>query len=633
MKNGWLSIVMGAAACLICRLAFAEISPPVHTELSLFEEIPMVVTPAKKLQPITKAPASVSVVTQEDIKESGSINLWDALRQVPGLDVDTTTIGQADVSMRGFADTLTSKTLLMVDGRSMYSPIQGILFWELLTVQPEEIDRIEVVKGPVASLYGANANLGLINVITKTPEQLKGLTVAATGGTRQAGSYTLMYGGNHNDLSYKVSTGYQQEDGFMARGKDALDVSRGNMELKYKINDDSEASLSAGVVKANFYTMTASSNIADQWYYGPTDGQLHYVQGSYNLGGLKTKLYWTHEVETYETTKTRVVTKVNTIDEDTNYSFNLGNKHSLVAGAGGRLYAVDSDIFQADNTKHGQATWNAYLQDEYAMLEKLTMVSSARVDHYPLTGYNPSARLALVYPHDEKNLFRSSVGYSFRSPTLSDTYSDFYTPIVAGLNQTSWGNKQLRPETYLTFETGYQGKYFHNKLRPFMDIFWTRIRRLFDNVSTGGGALGLDTTIKNVGSAYSSGFELGTEYDVIKDLTLIGNYAYNNVDYMDTSSRNFSPRHKVNLGFKLKTLADKLSFRFLAHYVSEASSTINGGGETRGYVMADLWVGYQVNNMVEVSVSGYNLFRDIHTETPEGDVIDRRILGSVRMKF
>ena len=170
MKKGWLSIVIGAAACLICRLAFAEISPPVHTELSLFEEIPMVVTPAKKLQPITKAPASVSVVTQEDIKESGSINLWDALRQVPGLDVDTTTIGQADVSMRGFADVMTSKTLLMIDGRSMYSPMQGILFWELLTVQPEEIDRIEVVKGPVASLYGANANLGLINVISKSPE-------------------------------------------------------------------------------------------------------------------------------------------------------------------------------------------------------------------------------------------------------------------------------------------------------------------------------------------------------------------------------------------------------------------------------------------------------------------------------
>jgi iron complex outermembrane recepter protein len=515
----------------------------------------------------------------------------------------------------------------------MYSPIQGILFWELLTVQPEEIERIEVVKGPVASLYGANANLGLINVISKTPEQLKGLTVAATGGTRQAGSYTLLYGGSHNDLSYKVSAGYQQEDGFMARGKDALDVSRGNMELKYKINDDSEAALSAGVVKANFYTLTASNNIADEWYYGPTDGQLHYVQGNYNLGGLKTKFYWTREVETYATTKRRVVNKVTTLDEDTNYSFNLGNKHSLVAGAGARLYAVTSDIFQADNTKHDESTWNVYLQDEYSILKKLTMVGSARVDHYPLTGYNPSARLALVYPHNEKNLFRSSVGYSFRSPTLSDTYSDFYTPIVAGLNQTSWGNKQLRPETYLTFETGYQGKYLNRKLRPFVDIFWTRIRRLFDNVSTGGGALGLDTTMRNVGSAYSSGFELGTEYDLINELTLIGNYAYNNVDYRDTSSRNFSPRNKVNLGFKLKTLADKLSFRFLAHYVSGASSTINGGGETKGYVMADLWGGYQINNMIEVSVSAYNLFRDVHTETPEGDVIDRRILGSVRIKF
>ncbi len=105
------------------------------------------------------------------------------------------------------------------------------------------------------------------------------------------------------------------------------------------------------------------------------------------------------------------------------------------------------------------------------------------------------------------------------------------------------------------------------------------------------------------------------------------------MDYRDTSSKGFSPKHKVNLGFKLKTLADKLSFRFLTHYVSETNSTVTGGGETKGYVMADLWLGYQINSMVEVSVSGYNLFRDVHTETPEGDVIDRRILGSVRIKF
>ena len=117
------------------------------------------------------------------------------------------------------------------------------------------------------------------------------MTVAATGGTRKAGSYTLIYGGSHNDLSYKASAGYQLEDGFMSRGKDALGVSRGNMELKYKINED------------------------------------------------------------------------------------------------------------------------------------------------------------------------------------SDTYMDYYTPIIGGLNQTSWGNKQLKSETYLTFETGYQGKYLHNKLRPFVDIF------------------------------------------------------------------------------------------------------------------------------------------------------------------
>src|SRR5689334_17739334 len=112
-ENQWKLCGFLVFMLLLSSVAFAN---PASTELALFEEIPMVVTPGKKLQPITEAPTSVYVVTQEDIKQSGSINLWDALREVPGLDVSTSTVGQPDVSMRGFNDPLANKTLLLVDG-------------------------------------------------------------------------------------------------------------------------------------------------------------------------------------------------------------------------------------------------------------------------------------------------------------------------------------------------------------------------------------------------------------------------------------------------------------------------------------------------------------------------------------
>jgi len=219
------------------------------SELALFEEIPIVFTPTKKAQPITQSPAAVYIITQEDIKQSGSIHLWDVLREVPGMDVVTSTVGQPDVSMRGFADFLTSKTLLLVDGRSVYLPAQGHILWEMLPVQLEEIERIEVVKGPVASLYGANANLGLINIITKTPENLDGGIISVTGGTRNTKRLSMMYGGKHNSIFYKFSTGWKDTDSFDDRDKDGLDVVTGNAFLRHEIDDDTFISISGGIAQ------------------------------------------------------------------------------------------------------------------------------------------------------------------------------------------------------------------------------------------------------------------------------------------------------------------------------------------------------------------------------------------------
>lgn len=637
MKRIWQVLMVAVLVLGLSEgLVFAQ--GPAETELALFEEIPIVITPGKKLQPITEAPASTYVVTQEDIKQSCSIHLWDALREVPGLDVVAQTVGQAEVSMRGFANLMTNKTLLMIDGRSIYLPIQGVLFWELLPVQLEEIDRVEVVKGPVASLYGANANLGLINVVTKTAQQMQGITYTSTGGSGSTNRHSLICAGTAGDLAYKFSGGWKETNSFDARDKDALDAGNINGILEYQIDDETKVALSGGITHADFYWITASTQIDNEWYFGPLDGTMSYVKADYQSGGFKARVYWNHEFETYKTAKRRTDATVDVTDGEISYSFDAGDKHALMVGAGGKLDHTETNLFlESDDKTHDQVIWDIFFQDEYQWLEKATLVSSVRLDHYPLTGYQPSGRFAALLNPNNDHLFRFSSGYGFRAPTISDHYMSYPVDVGGGVIQTTWGNKDVDPETYLTVEANYQGRLNEGKFRPFVDLFWTKIDDPIETYATGGGNAGLDQSWHNLGKVYSMGGELGAEYVISESLSLLGNYAFNHVQYKHDALKYFCPRHKINAGFKLGGLKDKLSAKLLIHYVegTETSKQVNDGYENRSnsYVLANLWIGYKIGENMEVSVSGYNMLHDEHIETPGGDEIGTRALATVRVKF
>ena len=607
------------------------------TELALFEEIPMVVTPGKKLQPITESPAAVYVITAEDIKQSGAMNLWDVMREVPGMDVVTGTVGQADVSMRGFGDLATNKTLLLIDGRSMYLPLQGLLIWEMIPVVLEEIDRIEVVKGPVASLYGANANLGLINIITKTPKQINGGEVTTTGGTRDSKRFALMYGKEANQkLAYKVSTGWKDMNSFNnERDRDALDGAQGNMQLDYQVSDESKASLSTGVSQNDSYLLTSSDAINQQFYFGPISQSMRYLKGDYQIGNFTARTYWNHYDSKFKTKVFDSSVTIDTIDSELRYAFTPIENHSAIVGGGGRFDNVDTTIFSAsDDHQHAQGIWDVFAEDQYKLSDRVTINASGRVDHYDLSGYNPSARLAAMYYPNKFDLWRASTGYSFRNPTLSDYYLDLPIDVTGtGVLSTGHGNKNVKPERYLTYELDYETKRMDGRLRPFVSAYFTRISGLIDPIRTNTGPALLDATFRNLGRADSSGAELGTEYDVDKSMTLIGNYAFNYVKYNDVSEVHFNPKQKANAGFKLKFFDNRLSAKFLAHYVSGARTTLGDDGKVPSYVMASLWVGYYLNQSTEISVAGYNVLNDKHQEFIGGDDIGSRVLGKVDMKF
>jgi iron complex outermembrane receptor protein len=158
-------------------------------DFKFFEEEARVVTPARREEPISDAPVAVEVVTPEEIAASGSDNLWDLLRYRPGMNVidgHTPHAMRAIVSIRGFAEGFARNVLVLVDGRNAYSSNGGGVFWSQLPVQLQDVERIEIIRGPNAALYGTGAGLGVINIITKKPAGRLAGAVRGSGGNRGA---------------------------------------------------------------------------------------------------------------------------------------------------------------------------------------------------------------------------------------------------------------------------------------------------------------------------------------------------------------------------------------------------------------------------------------------------------------
>ena len=177
-------------------------------------------------QKLSQAAAAVFVITQEDIRRSGAKNIPDLLRIVPGLDVAQINANTWAVSARGFNHQFTDKLLVLVDGRAVYSPLLGGVNWDTQDVPLEDIDRIEVIRGPGATLWGANAVNGVINITTRKTADTKGGMIVAGGGSNGQANATAQYGGAiGGNTTYRVFTKYLNTE-FAARGSSAGPVGR-----------------------------------------------------------------------------------------------------------------------------------------------------------------------------------------------------------------------------------------------------------------------------------------------------------------------------------------------------------------------------------------------------------------------
>ena len=434
----------------------------------------VVITASRYGQPPLDSPSTVTILTEADIRQSAATSIPDLLRRVAGVDVMSLAAGKPDVSIRGFNRELSNKILVLVDGRSVYVDFLGTPLWGAIPVALEEIERIEIIRGPGSAIYGANAVTGVVNIITRTPGE-GGSQVHVLGGSPSLLSATALADGRDGPTSWRFSAGWDQvgrwsaspvvaEGGalvpFTEDQDTSLAVARANGRVDRAFLDEGLASVSGGYVGGftEFYALGALGDFAMNFTGGYLRADLAY--GPVHLRSFYDALAGPTGPWAEYAGARSLDTTFNSDTFDTELEalgdFETGPvRHRLNAGAGYRFKRIDLGYVN-EGVPIVEHHLNAFVQDE-ARVGALSIVAALRADRHPLVPLDEtiSPRGAVIYRVAEKTSVRINGGTAFRAPTFLESYLDLDQPTDAeGVFVHTYGDTALSPERILTGEIG-----------------------------------------------------------------------------------------------------------------------------------------------------------------------------------
>ena len=604
-------------------------------ELLLFMEVPTVITPTRREQLLTKAPSTTTIISSEDIRRSGVTNIADLLRSVPGLDFMRATASDVNVTARGLNTRLAHRMQVFIDGRSVNGEFLNLAFWHELPISLNEIERIEIVKSPSSALFGAVAFSGVIHIITKSPEALKGTHVSQTAGSAGINITNLIHAGVTDNWNYKLSFEHDRANQFPNHGigrsssDKAREDFRGNGFAEYKFSEDSRASLSAGI---DYFDRDIDPGLGLDLGRFFSRGGLGFVQFNYSLGDFKFQSGW-DRFDFFMTTRPmppkvpfNILPKPVSVLSDSfkleaQHSVKLGDKNVLTGGAGYRFSSFDAPLLTG--AKQEQHFFDAFLQDEYSPMENLTFTVGVRVDTHPEAGVHVSPRGSVVYTPWENHTFRASVSRAYRNPSIVENFVNLTVGPV-----TVRGSRDLPAEEVIAYELGYQTLLF-KRLKARIDLFYNQLDKVsMGVVPTIPGTL--EVLTGNGGSIF--GGEIGFEFLLTDWLKGFMNYSYQE-RRLDSQLLGVGSPHKGNVGLNF-TLPKSFEADVFVNGVGR--STGERAGKADSYTLVNLRLGYKFElpgTKGSLSLGVFNLFNDRHREVVGGDIIDRRISGALRLSF
>jgi iron complex outermembrane recepter protein len=682
-RNHKTGPAMGAARILlasflaVCLTATTEAqtskSVPDVAAMSMEDLMNMQVTSvSKRTQKVADAAAAIFVITQEDIRRSGATSIPEALRLAPGLEVARIDQNKWAIGSRGFNGRFDNKLLVLIDGRSVYTPLFSGVYWNVQDVMLEDVDRIEVIRGPGATLWGANAVDGVINVITKKAKSTQSAVVTAGAGTEERAAGGVRYGGKLGDNTYyRAYTKYfdwgpsAYPSGMTAH--DGWDALRGGFRADWTPAGANSLTLQGDLYRSRFNeTLTVASLSAPYSNTFPNDGKYsggnilgrwnHTSEGS----SISLQMYYDN---TTITDHSLFGDHQNILDIDFQDGFHVGDSQQFVWGLGYRSIRDKNNPSFTVSLQPNQVTLNqfsTFLQDEISLVDnRLQITLGSKFERNEFTGFEIEPNARLLWNLTPNQSVWTAVSRAVRTPALTEEGLRLNSAVIppgAPGNPTPlpavlavFGSKQFNSEDLLAYELGYRVQATSN-LSLDIATFYNN----YSNLRTAepgapfveGSPAPTDIVIPFVASNKMSGgtygVELFADWKVIPKWRLAGSYSYlqmnihknaNSQDPTPDNPNGSSPRHQWYLRSSIdlpKHFEQDTTLRFVDHLPS-----LN----LPNYYSLDAHLGWRPVTSLELSIGGQNLLNNWHLEflpdfvNTSPTVVKRSIFGSITVKF
>ena len=611
----------------------ATASQPAATEADdiglLGLEVSTVVTASRHEERIMDVPYAISIITSDDIRFSGARSVPDALRLAAGVDVADLTYGNAAVSPRGLQGFLSNQVLVLVDGRQIFDSLFGGTVWGSWPFQLEDIDRIEVIRGPGGVTWGANAVNGVINIITKDPRGQTGLTLTAGGGSRGTWKSHLGYATVQDKLRLRVSGEYEASDGFNAGGSplrgldDAYQAGRMGVHAIYDYSEKDRLTLSAG-----------SGLVGDGFPPAPLGGigmtrhaesQANYVLGKWEHTIEKDNtLALTGYVNDFQASPglKQIDYRYQQLAFQLGHTFKPADAHTLTWGLDTRADLLDgtnSEPQLLSKSTVYTGIIGLYAQDEWRFAPRWALTLGGRADYEFYGGFEPSARASLSYETSRHSLLYAAVSRAFQMPPAGVRFVDF--PLLNGLAWVTADQGMDASDLY-AYEIGWRARP-SEKVSLSITPFWHQYsdQRTLSPVPGPPGLLRVDDD--NRADAKMYGVENEWRWAVARDLTLLGNYTYQQLDWRSARPLHEKdsiapPQHKAMLGARYDATKD-LHFAAHAYFVDDVKAPNPSNPfiprHIDSYIRLDLRAEYDFwKERAQVAVGVRNLLEHNHWE-------------------
>ena len=672
--NIYRASVMLVIGCTVTvDLGWTAVPDLTHFDIEDLMQI-KVISATKIEQAVEDTASAVFVITQDDIRRSGVTDIPDALRLAPGVQVARIDANKWAITIRGFNGRFANKLLVLVDGRSIYTPAFAGVYWEIQDLLLEDIERIEVIRGPGASLWGANAVNGVINIITKSARDTQSL-ISVTAGNPKNTIVGLRYSGQLGDgAHYRLYGKFLDQDGLLdAQGQDAEDdwrLGSGGFRLDWSPSDRDSFSMYGGFfdesLQQNFLVPSLTSP-SSQLMRDKAQGSGGYLQGRWerdlsDTSRLSLQIYYQNQ----QRQDAMLDFNIDTLDLDFQHAFALNERNKLIWGLGYRRYSdayrqamlgsmipsnLDYDLF------------SAFVQDQIDLIpQKLELTLGARLEHNDFSGWEFQPNVRLLWSPYAKHRLWAAVSRAVRTPSRFDNGGILnvvaappQSPINLPVLVFFQGNSEFVSEKLTAYELGYR-TWPTERLSLDVALFYNNyddlhaLERRNDLIIPGDGYLLVPDLFVNAVRSQTYGFEVATNWQAMDWWRLQLAYSYLRMKFQNKPGyselipvfqEGSQPHHQISLRSSFYIRHD-LEFDLWLYYVDEIPELIIGTlahtASVDAYFSVNARLGWRPRKDLELSLTGTNLLGPSHIEFVQEtysfpEQVERGIYGQIKWSF